>query len=413
VTAPVVLWLWLAGSVGLASGDDLSAALDRLGGADLVLMNDPRGPRPVRVLVATKVAAPADKLRQVLADSASYRKAMPAFRRTDIVSRRLGPSDGTDLEMSWELEVPAWNLSGKLWLRPEPQGVALELTEGDLAPGLFHLKAIPARPSPPRTLKKGEKAESAECSMLVIEGHANVRDANWAMRKLVARSPLVEPVMTVSAAYVMLKSLQGLAERGVHTRPSGIMSAPEISSLQVGETGRAANALASAPAVFAAVRRRADGRLGRIEVALSVAGAPEDASGKSLHPESFLAIPGWKKVTPMCGYPDECKDSAATCWAVETNLPFFAVGGTWKITPEPWRARMVAGDTQGAVLGLDFLPGQARGRTTLVMSQHPRMDQAGFVPRKLIEAEPFLEHGLALALTVVEAVSLVPVLEKM
>jgi len=47
------------------------------------------------------------------------------------------------------------------------------------------------------------------------------------------------------------------------------------------------------------------------------------------------------------------------------------------------------------------------------MSQHQRIEQAGFLPRKLIEAEPFLEHGLTLALTVVEALSLVPALEKM
>jgi hypothetical protein len=36
----------------------------------------------------------------------------------------------------------------------------------------------------------------------------------------------------------------------------------------------------------------------------------------------------------------------------------------------------------------------------------------GYVPRKLIAAEPYLEHGLALALTLVEAVSLGPALEK-
>jgi hypothetical protein len=48
-----------------------------------------------------------------------------------------------------------------------------------------------------------------------------------------------------------------------------------------------------------------------------------------------------------------------------------------------------------------------------VVSQHPRLDRAGILPRKLIEAEPFLEHGLSLALTIVEAVSLVPALERM
>jgi len=409
VTAGVALLLWLAGSVAAVSADDVSATLDRLGDADLVLMNDPAGARPVRVLVATKVAASADRLRKVLADSTSYRKAMPAFRRTDVISKKVESSGLADVEVKWELEAPAWNLSGKLWLHSGPSAVLLELTEGDLAPGLFRLRAIPARVTP----EEGDKAHPIEHSILIIDGYANLHDANWAMRKLANRSTLVEPVMTVCAAYVMLKALQGLAEKGTYTRPSGVMTATQVSQLDGATTGRAANALEQRPSVFAAVRRRPDGRLSRVEVALSVAAAPEEASGKSLYPASFREIPGWKKITPICGYPDECEDAKATCWAVEANLPFFSIGGTWKIWPEPWRARMVAGDCLGAVLGLDFLPAPSKGRTTVVMSQHQRIEQAGFLPRKLIEAEPFLEHGLTLALTVVEALSLVPALEKM
>jgi hypothetical protein len=410
VTTPAVLWLWLAASAALASTDDVSATLDRLGDADLVLMNDPSAARPVRVLVATRVAASDERLRQVLLDVASYRKAMPAFRRTDIVARRSRAAGATDLEIGWELEVPAWNLSGKLWLRPDPQGATLELAQGDFAPGLFHLRAIPA---PSEAAQKGDRAVSKKRSILIVDGHANLGDANWAIRKMVRRSTMVEPVMTAAAAYVMAKALQGLAEAGSHSRPRGAMAAPDIAALDGSGTGRAANALVTSAKVIAAIRRHASGRLAQVEVALSAAGAPEDVSGRSLHPSAFRELPGWKKVTPTSAYPNECRGGATTCWAVETNLPFFSVGGTWKIAPQPWRARMVAGDTAGAVLALDFLPGRDKGRTTVVMSQHSRMDQAGFFPRKLIEAEPFLEHGLALALAVVEAVSLVPALERM
>jgi hypothetical protein len=40
------------------------------------------------------------------------------------------------------------------------------------------------------------------------------------------------------------------------------------------------------------------------------------------------------------------------------------------------------------------------------------LDRAGYAARKLIAAEPYLEHGLALALTIVDAVSLVPSLAR-
>lgn len=403
MTTGIVLWFWLAGGVGLASADDVSATLDRLGDADLVMMNDPAGARPVRVLLATKVKAPLEKLRQVVSDVASYRKAMPSFRRTDIVAKRSRGAGATDSQVAWELEIPASNLTGKLWLRTQAQGVDLELAEGDFSPGIFHVRALP----------DATADQPEQSSILTIDGHANLGDSHWALRKLVHRSPLVEPVMTAAAVYVMLRALAGLAEHGSAARPKGAMTAADLSTLQGFGTGRAASALPDQPKILAAVRRRPDGRLARIEVAVPLMSAPEDASGKSLHPESFRGLPGWKKVTPICGYPDECKDPTATCWAVEGNLPMFSIGGTWKISPQPWRARMVAGDSKGAVLGLDFVPGQGKARTTLVASQHPRVDQGGFLPRKLIAAEPLLEHGISLALTIVEAVSLAPALEGM
>ena len=256
-----------------------------------------------------------------------------------------------------------------------------------------------------------DKSAAGGQSVLIIDGHANLGEANWAIRKLVHRSLLVEPAMTVAAAYVMLKALAGLAERGSPARSKAGMTAVDASSLDGAAAGRAAKALTAQPKVLAAVRSRADGRLARVEVAVPLGAAPEDASGKSLHPESFRELPGWKKVTPSGVCFEECKEPAATCWTVETNFPFFTLGGTWRLSPQPWRARMVAGETKGAVLGLDFVPGQTRGRSTLVVSQHPRLDQAGYFPRKLIAAEPLLEHGMALALTIVEAVSLAPALE--
>jgi hypothetical protein len=396
--------LWLAGGVGLAGPDEVSATLDRLGDADLVWMNDPAGARPVRVLLATRVATSVQRLRQVVTDAGSYRKAMPSFRRTDLVSTRSRSPGRTDVQVAWELEIPGSNLTGKLWLRPQEHGADLELAEGDFSPGIFHVRALPAQAA-------SSPGGSRPVSVLAIDGYANLGDANWALRKLVHRSPLVEPVMTVAAVYVMLRALATLAEQGSWARPGRAMTAADLASLQGGDTGRAASALATQPKVFAAVRRRPDGRLAWVEVAVPLATAPEDASGKSLHPEAFRALPGWKKITPLCGFPEDCKDAAATCWAVEGNLPLFSIGGTWKVSPQPWRARMVAGDSKGAVLGLDFVPGSSKGRTTLVMSQHPRIDQAGYLARKLIAAEPLLEHGLALALTIVEAVSLAPALE--
>jgi hypothetical protein len=400
VVAGATFLLWLAAASNLASAEDVSDALHRLGDADLVLMNDPAGARPVRVLLATRVSAPVEKVRQIIADPASFGKAMPSFRRVDVVSRRQRAPDETELEVAWELEVPLRNLAGKLWLRVQENGVDLSLVEGDFAPGLFHLSA------------RKEKAGSNDPSVLTIEGFANVRDANWATRKITQGSPIAEPAMTVAAVYVMLKSLARLAEGASPERPSAAMAAPELSSLNGTLVGQAANVYAQGTRVLAAVRSRADGRLARVEAAVHVSAPADKVIRRTKQPKAFVAMPGWKKITPVSGDPDECKDPAALCWKVETNLPVFSLDGIWKIWPRPWRARMLAGDTKSAVMGIDVLPAKPAGRATLVLSQHPRLDVAGYVARKLIAAEPFLEHGLALALTLVEAVSLASALEK-
>ena len=396
--AAVLVCLTLAANP--ASADDVSPVLRRLGDADLVLVNDPTGVRPVRVLLATRVAASAEKLRQVIADPGSYAKAMPSFRRVDVVSKHERAPDETDFEIIWELEVPISNLKGKLWLRAQESSVDLTLTEGDFAPGLFHLVA--------RKDQGGGKNQS----VLTIEGFANVREVNWATRQIVQRSPIAEPAITVAAAYVMLKSLARLADGVSPARPSAAMAASDLSSLNGSTVGLEANAFTQGSRVLAAVRSRADGRLAHVEVAVQVPAAADQVSRRAMQPKPFVRMPGWKGITPVRGNPDECKDASTLCWKLNTNLPVFSLDGTWRIWPKPWRARLVAGDTKGAVMGIDVLPAKPSGHSTLVLSQHPRLDMAGYMARKLIAAEPFLEHGLALALTLVEAIALGPALAK-
>jgi hypothetical protein len=375
----------------------VTATLDRIGAGDLVLLNDPLGTRPVRVLLATRVAAAAEKVRAMLADPASYGRAMPSFRRVEVLSRQTRGLQVQDLEIGWELEVPLWNLEGKLWLKPRPDGVVLELADGDFAPGLFHITA---------------REDGAGRTALVIEGFANVREANWATRRLTKRSPLAEPAISVAATYVMLKALAQQAERGAYARPVAPMVAPALSTLYGVPVAAAADAFPAAPRVLAVVRSRADGRLARVEVAVPTAASEAAVSARRTLPQVFTSFAGWHKVTPVFDKPNECRDSTAICWAVETDLPFFSLDGTWKIWPRPWRARTVLGDGKGAIMALDVVPGRVAGHSTIVLSQHPRMDRAGYVARKLIAAEPFLEHGLALALTLIDAVALAPALER-
>jgi hypothetical protein len=132
-----------------------------------------------------------------------------------------------------------------------------------------------------------------------------------------------------------------------------------------------------------------------VEVALL---APLDAAATRralAEPQRWRALPGWRSVKVLPG-----------AWDVDTHLPFVDLGARWSVQPgPPFRAVAVGGDRRGALLGWDVLP--AGQGAVAVFSLHPRLEKAGYLPRKFIEAEPLLEQGLSLGLAYVDAVSLV------
>jgi hypothetical protein len=61
------------------------------------------------------------------------------------------------------------------------------------------------------------------------------------------------------------------------------------------------------------------------------------------------------------------------------------------------------------VLGWDLVP---PAPALAVFSLYPRVERSGYVPRKFVEAEPLLEHGMSLGLAYVDAVSLLRTLAR-
>ena len=404
VLAP--LFLVLAPGRGLAAEmrqafatpAELSAALDAVGGADLIVLADP-GRRPARLHLATRVAAPVDHVRAMLVDLAAYRAALPALRRLEFDAadkQHAGTGRPSEGMVAWELEVPLWNLEGKLWLRPTPTGADLIVMEGDFAPGLVRISAT---------------AEPAGTTLLSIQASANLRDANWITRRMVARNALAEPGLAAAAFYVVLRALRLQAERvgdaqDDRRRPAAAPSLLAPADLDGKRLAGLAGAGFQAPALLAAVRSQANGRLAVVQALVVTKLAAGVASGLVAQPLTWQALPGWRKVSPAKA-PGDC--TSATCWKVETSFPFLDLDATWRIATQPWRALAVAGACQGAAMGLDLLP--AGKATAAVLSLYPRLEKAGYVPRRSIEAEPLLEHGLSLGVALIDAITLARALD--
>jgi hypothetical protein len=374
----------------LASPEELTAALDTLGGADLIVLADP-SQRPPHLCLATRVTAPFPRVRTMLLDLAAYRAALPALRRLAFEGgqgRSGGPGEGI---VAWELEVPLWNLEGKLWLRPTPTGVDLIVMQGDFSPGLVRLSATP---------------EPTGTTLLTIEGSANLRDVNWITRRMVKRNALAEPGLAASAFYVMLRALRLQAEqtgsaKDVRRHPVAAPAPPLPSELDGSRLGRLAGSKFHASALLATVRSRENGRLALVQVLALSRLAPGSAASLLSQPQTWQALPGWRKVS-VAKDPADC--GSTTCWKVDSSFPFLDLDATWKVATQPWRALSMSGECRGAAMGLDLVP--SGPGTVVVLSLYPRLEKVGYVSRKPIESQPLLEHGQSLALGIVDAISL-------
>jgi len=138
-------------------------------------------------------------------------------------------------------------------------------------------------------------------------------------------------------------------------------------------------------------------------VAVPVPGSAAAVAARLGVPETWRVFPGWKSVTRLAPRASQ-SPTESTLIEVDDNVAFVDLDATWSVTTElPSRATAVDGAIRGAVFGWDVAPGDQSGTSLAVLSMHPHLDAAGFIERRLVAAEPLLEHALAVALAYVDA----------
>jgi hypothetical protein len=377
----VAALLALPGVARAAPDADLVAALDAAR-ADVVAFELPAAPGAPHVRAATIACAPPATVLGVLADPDHYAALLPSLVRAETTGRR-----GAARTVAWELEVPLFNLSGTMEIRPSAGGVELALLEGDLAPGRVAFQAA---------------ARADGCTTVTIDARLDVRRSSWFLRHVMARSEYGQPAALAAAAWTSLRATALRAEHphdAVAFRPT----APPLWPAAGVPDGRV---LLQPPLIAlgakgaaAVVRSAASGRLVGVAVGVPAAGAPGALAARLHDSRSWRYFPGWKVVRPM----PPAGGGAGTV-VVEDSIPFVELDATWQpapAAPGAWVA--IAGAARGAWFG--WTVGPRDGGAQAVLTLAPRLELTGSIPRRFITAEPLLEHGLALALAFVDAVS--------
>ena len=379
----IVLAAFLSPAARAASDDDarvtaaLIAALPADGATDLVVIAQPSAPDAPRFWGATRVAASPAAIKDVLLDPAHYRALIPALIKSELDwSNRSAPI------VDWELEVPLFNLSGRMALHNRPDGVTIELVEGDFAPGRLAFTVAP---------------DARGGSTLVVDAVLDVKRSSWLLRRIIKRSPVGEPAVLSAAAYVALRAVALRAEHPT-ARDAWRSRAPSAAPASWMPDPRplASDLLAPlrARGVVALVARTPGDHLAGVAAAVTLNGRAPAVDARLRDPRSWLAFPGWAKVRVRPGPNGPGAD-------VDDDLPLVDCDATW--TAEPgvalrWVA--TAGATRGARLGWNVYPGTS---TIAVLTLYPHVEATGSIARRFIAAEPLLEEGLSLALAFVDA----------
>jgi hypothetical protein len=372
-----------------AVDDELARALEAAGGADVVAFELPSKPGAPHVRAATIANAAPATVTAALVDAARYGALVPAIVRSQEIARR---ADARVVD--WEVEVPLSNLEGTFELRTlggrvELTGVELTFVDGDLSPGrlAFHVAA---------------RADGR--TTLTLDARLDVRKTSWVVRTALDRSAYGEPAALAAAAWV---ALHAVALRAEHPRDATAWrpTAPLIASRPDAPNpidGRAlfspALAALAARGAAALVRVAPSGRLAAVSVGVPTRGVAAALAARFADPRSWHLFPGWKKIVPMPPV-----GGAPPTIVVEDSIPFVDLDATWRPLPgvpaRAWTA--IDGDARGAWFAWDVAPTGLQAALTMA----PRLDRTGSIPRRFIEAEPLLEHGLSLALAFVDAVS--------
>jgi hypothetical protein len=370
----------------------LTAALPADSTADIALVDWPAKPGTPHVRAATIVAVTPAAIRNVLLDTANYRKIVPALIRADVSRTAAGlPSVG------WEVEVPLFNLSGTLVIHERPDGAEVDLIDGDFSPGKLIFKATP-RPGGGSTL--------------VIDAQLDIRNAGWLIRRLVKLSPAGEPAALAAAAYVTMRAVALRAENvasGSARRPGAIPAPPPTWAPSPRALADDKLTALRAHGAVALVARTWSQRLGGVAVATTLGVPAPNALGRLRDPQSWHAFPGWSTVKPRVG-PNGMGAE------VEDSLPFVDLEATWIAEPgDSPRWTATDGVTTGARLGWEVYPIDPRANagapTLLALMMYPRLETTGRLARKAIASEPLLEHGLAVAVAFADLTAMKTALE--
>lgn len=336
--------------------------------------------------LALAKASPAQVL-EVVARPEDYPKFVPNLVEVTIRQR-----EGLLTDVAYELEVPFVNLRGvNRVLDERPKRVRYWPVEGDIKRGDWEWRAY--------DLGDGR-------SVVASYAYQDVRDASWFIRKMVEARPTLEHAAVLATTLVMLKAVCDEAARRagqpVVGRPKkGSHAALKLDSIArdlSGNVGRAVMRLAQRGEV-ALVQSRPDGTLAQVAVMARYDQPPAAAWAVASDPARY---PEFMPTVERIEILERTAERIRYVHVFKVPLIELSVLSEMRLLPRHRLAmRITGGDLKRGTYAWEFLPADGGRQTLALFYANTDIREQSWFLEKLVEREPYFEHGLNVGLGLV------------
>ena len=354
---------------------------------ELVLIEAGSGGRLTQVTWVAVAKATPNHVLDVIAVPEDYPKFVPNLVQVDVLQR-----DGKLTDVEWELEVPFVNLKGVNRVQDDrPKTVRYWPVRGDIRRGAWQWEAV--------DLGDGR-------SVVASYVYQDVRDASWFLRKLIDARPTLEHAAVLATSLVMLKAVCDEAGRRAGHRVVGRPKKRSRAAIRIdsvtrdlkGGVHRALMPLTSRGEV-ALVQSRPDGTLKQV-VVLGLVGASPDAvhavaADPTKYPEFLPTVAGIEVLE---------RTASRVEYIHRFAVPLIELSVTSEMRYLPGRRitlRILGGDLKRGHYAWEFLPADGAARTLTLFYAATDIRERSWFLEKLVEREPYFEHGLNVGLGLV------------
>ena len=351
--------------------DKLALMAPLLRHGEVALIESKSNGQMKQVTIMALVAAPPDVLRQVVTTPEKWPEFIPGLTRSNVAHH---PDGSLDYDFAMDLKFTTLSTNNRMVPRPDGAIYVWDNNPND------------------ETTMRWQFIGVAGGTVMVQYGYSDVLHANKWIQRVVKAAPLMEHGLAVAGQFAYVRAMKARAEKlakpGSFAVADPKAAGPGFKFLL--ERGR-----------VAVIRSTPAGRLADISILDSFMAAESKVEEVLLKPSEYSKfIDGVKKSYEVK------RDGAAIVYETEFDLSILTFSTRWEMRKNgnAVEAYAISGDRRGAHYRWDLTTRGAKETTVVYRSNEDLASASPLILGSVFRTVPSFEHGIAVALGLVNVV---------